>query len=108
MIHNSKDLSFDKIQKHLRIEEELKDREKSKDTGYSKANAVSVIAKKKYDGKKNYLGPKKEQNKFKNSGGSKGPKDIYNMCRENTIIMLEIARTKIQKTGEMLVKQMIT
>lgn len=59
---------------------ELKDREKVEVIGYSKANAVSVKGKKKYDGMKNHLGPKKEQNKFMNSDGPKGPKGGCYVC----------------------------
>lgn len=36
--------------------------------------------KKKHDGMKHHLRPKKEYNKFKNSGGSKGPKSGYFVC----------------------------
>lgn len=65
---------MDKIQKHLRIEEESKEREKSESTGLSKANVVTTKGKKKHYGMKSHLGPKKEHNKFKNSGGHKGLK----------------------------------
>lgn len=45
---------------------------------------MSVKIKKKQGGKKNYLGSKKDQNKFKNSGGSKGLKDDYFVCGNKT------------------------
>lgn len=73
-LHNSKDFSLEQIQKHLQIEKELKDREKCEVVRYSKANAVTAKVKKKHDGKKTCLWLKKEQNKLKNSRGSKGPK----------------------------------
>lgn len=41
---------------------------------------------------KNHLGPNKEQNKLKNSSGSKGPKGDYFIATK-TIVMLEIAIT---------------
>lgn len=40
---------------------------------------VSIKGKKKQDGK-NYLGPKKDENNFKNLGGSKGPKGYSYVC----------------------------
>ncbi|XP_058783461.1 uncharacterized protein LOC131658150 [Vicia villosa] len=75
LLHSSEDLSLEKLQKHLRIEEETKDREKTESAGFAKANAVAAKGKKKYDGTKNHLGPKKDHNKFKNSGGQKGTKN---------------------------------
>jgi hypothetical protein len=71
---------LEKIQKHLRIEEESKEREKSESTGFSKANPVTTKGKKKHNDMKSHLGPKKEHNKFKNSGGQKGPKNGCFVC----------------------------
>ena len=75
LLHTYEDFSLEKIQKHLRIKEESKEREKSKYASISKANSMTTKGKKKYDGMKSHLGPKKEHNKFKNSGGQKGPKN---------------------------------
>ena len=71
---------MEKLQKHLRIEEETKDREKTESAGFSKANVVAAKGKKKYDRMKNHLGPRKEHNKFKNSGGPKGTKNGCYVC----------------------------
>lgn len=43
---------------------------------------MSVKGKKKHDGMKNHLGPKKEQNKFKNYGWPKCPKGGCYLCRK--------------------------
>src|SRR4051812_38399224 len=79
-MHSSEDFSLEKIQKHLRIEEESKVREKSESAGLSKANVVTNKERKKHDSNKCHLGPKKELNKFKNSGGQKGPKTGCFVC----------------------------
>ena len=80
LLHSSEDLSLEKLQKHLRIEEETKDREKTEFAGFVKANSIAAKGKKKQDGMKNHLGPKKEHNKFKNSGGNKGTKSGCYVC----------------------------
>ncbi|XP_050920537.1 uncharacterized protein LOC127138188 [Lathyrus oleraceus] len=80
LLHSSGDFSLEKIQKYLRIEEESKEKEKSKSAGLSKANAVTTKGNKKHDGMKSHLGPKKEHNKFKNSGSQKGPKRGCFVC----------------------------
>ncbi|XP_050897394.1 uncharacterized protein LOC127104244 [Lathyrus oleraceus] len=82
LLHSSEDFSLEKIQKHLRIEEESKEREKSESMGLSKANVVTTKGKKKHDVIKSHLGPKKEHNKFKNSGGHKDPKSGCFVCRK--------------------------
>ncbi|XP_050890241.1 uncharacterized protein LOC127095614 [Lathyrus oleraceus] len=80
LLHSSEDFSLEKIQKHLRIEEESKEREKSEPPTHFKTNAVTNKGKKRHDGIKSHLGPKKEHNKFKNSGGHKGPKNGCFVC----------------------------
>lgn len=80
LFHSFDDFSLEQINKHLRIKEESKDREKYEVVGYSMGNTVSTKVKKKQDDKKNYLGHNKDQNKFKNSSGSKGHNIGFYVC----------------------------
>ncbi|XP_050908623.1 uncharacterized protein LOC127122307 [Lathyrus oleraceus] len=74
LMHSSEDFLLEKLHKHLRIDEEMKHREKSESAEYSKANSIIGKENRKHDGMKNHFVPKKEHNKFKNSGELKGPK----------------------------------
>ncbi|XP_058752781.1 uncharacterized protein LOC131625959 [Vicia villosa] len=107
LLHSSEDFYLEKNQKHLRIEEESKAREKSESAGLSKANAVTNKERKKHDSNKRHLGPKKELNKFKNSGVKKVQRPDA-LFVENLDTMLEIASTTNQRMGSMLFIQMMT
>lgn len=80
LLHSYEDLSLEKLQKHLRIEEETKNRGKTESAGFAKANTVAAKGKRKHDGTKNHLGPNKEHNKFKKFGGHKGTKNGCYVC----------------------------
>lgn len=86
---------------------ESKDRDKYEVVGYSKTNTVNAKDKNKQDSKKNYLGPKKEQNKFKNLAYQKALIEVV-ICVEITYIMLNIARTRSPRVRKMMSKSMIT
>ncbi|URE42102.1 Retrotransposon protein [Musa troglodytarum] len=74
ILHDSKNITLEKIQKHLRIEEESRMRDKSENYFSNiKANIVKQPknSNKGKQNKENHLGPKRDQGKFKKpkSGG---------------------------------------
>ncbi|URE44790.1 Retrotransposon protein [Musa troglodytarum] len=74
ILHDSKEITLEQIQKHLRIKEESRMRDKSENSFNNiKANVVKQPknSNKGKQNKKNHLGPKRDQGKFKKpkSGG---------------------------------------
>lgn len=67
---------------------------------------MSAKGKKKQDGKKNYFGPKKCQNKFKISSGSKGPKGYSYVCGKHGNYVRD-CKKRSPKARQMLFKPMI-
>ena len=69
LLHNFEDYSLEQLMKHLRIEEESKVREKLEKVSIGSSSRAHTVDKPKKSKKarENVLGPKKDQNKFKNS-----------------------------------------
>ena len=66
LLHDSKNITLEQIQKHLRIEEKSRMRDNNENSN-EKANAISKPknSNKGKQSKRNSLGPKKDQEKFK-------------------------------------------
>ena len=86
ILNNFEDFSLEQLQKHFRIEEESRVREKFEKVsiGTSKAHAVDMLKNSK-KARENMLGPKKDQDKLKNSNKNISVKSLSFIpvnCRE--------------------------
>ena len=102
LLHNSEDYSFEQLMKYLQIEEESKVHEKLENVSIGSSSRAHDVDKPKKSKKtrKNALGPKKDQDKLKNSNKNKPNVGCF-VCGKSGQFARDCRHTMAKRTKSM-------